>query len=250
METYLELLKEHLTGFEDGSELRETARNELAKGDDGVLKALLIVLCPRLKSVYYARSSYVPIEDEEGEGNASLLWLSRIVISHRDQDIRMWPPGLQSLRHLAVGVETGTPFESEVDYIYHPLFLAKIMNLPNLESIYLYGLGYREPYADHDVEAMSYLLTPGCSSVRHIYLENLEELDSGSWEKVVLACKTQVRTCHSEFGVRQLTFQTAHQCHLQRWRIPRYRLLYQHGWGSTEFAEHHVSRGRPGRLPL
>lgn len=195
LERYLDILAQHMVDFEEGSDLREMARDELARGDDGVLKALLMLLCPRLRTVYYARSSYVSVEDEKAVGNTSLEWLCRIILSHRDQDIGTWPPGLQSLRHLAVGVETGTQFDSDLYHLCYPLLFAKIMNLPNLESFYLYGLG-RHEQQDYDAsdpnEVMSYPLTPGCSSVRHIYLEDLQDFDSDSWGDILSACKSQV----------------------------------------------------------
>lgn len=194
VESYLNLLGEHLEDFEEGTELRELARDELARGDDGLLKALLILVCPRLRTVNFARTSYVPTDKPLDVGNTCLAWLCRIATSHRDQDIKLWPLGLQSLRNLAVGVETGTEFDGSIYQVYHPLFMAKILNLPNLESLYLYGVGYLGGYAEEDEQVATYPLTPGCSSVRHIYMEQLEDLGLGFWEHVAKACKNQVCT--------------------------------------------------------
>lgn len=195
MEMYLDLLGQHLGNFEQGSELRELAHTELARGDDGVFKALLILLCPRLRTVNFARTSYVPTEEASDVGNTTLAWLCRVATSHRDQNIAAWPPGLRSLRHLNVGIETGTRFDSHIRQIYHPLFMANMLNLPKLESIYLYGLGYEDIYASDEEHDDGYPLTPGCSSVRHIYVEQLENLGLGFWRHVASACKNQVCVC-------------------------------------------------------
>lgn len=110
---------------------------------------------------------------------------------HRGREFEMWPPGLQSLRHLAIGVDTGTGQPPDRHHQYTPLLLAKMLNLPNLESFYLCG------FANMHQDELDYLydgsvLTPECSSLRHLYLENFWGIDREIWEPILSACKTQV----------------------------------------------------------
>lgn len=193
VDLYLDTFSKYIDDFEEGSELRERARDQLLEGDDGILKALLIVLCPRLRRLYYAFGSFVYTrlaQERIGDvGNSSLSWLSKVIMSHRDMTLEKWPPGLQSLRHLAIGVHADPPPPRIFNRLYPPLFMAKMLNLPNLGSFYLWGLGPDERY---DEDEISYPLTPGCSSVRHIYLESFWRLEFSVWEPVLHACKNQV----------------------------------------------------------
>jgi hypothetical protein len=139
IETYLATMVKYLSNFGEGSELREKARDELAKGDDGFLKALLIVLCPRLKNVYFARGSGTSTDNRQSYKNTCLEWLCTVVLAHRDRPIETWPPGLQTLRHLGIGVETGTWLDEQ--YLTSPAALFQsICNLPYLESLYIWQL--------------------------------------------------------------------------------------------------------------
>ncbi|KJY01778.1 hypothetical protein TI39_contig279g00051 [Zymoseptoria brevis] len=178
IDEYPELLASYVSDFEHGSELREQARKELSRGDDGLMKALLLILCPRLRTVYYALSSYVEASQEQdrdgGVGNSSLTWLARIIMAHRDQELGRWPPGLKTLRHLAIGVETGTELLGRHDRHYPPFFVTKILNLPNLESFYLRGMSTDRRYCEvHE----AFPLTPGCSSLRHLYLADFWRIE-------------------------------------------------------------------------
>jgi hypothetical protein len=150
-----------------------------------------MLLCPRLKSVYYARTSYVPTDwQDPNVGITSLIWLTRVVEFHRDQPLELWPPGLQRLRHLAVGVDTGHRLPYSRNSLYPPLLVTQALNLPNLESFYIAGMAHERNGVM--LREFQDTVTRGCSNVRHLFLDEFWDLDEKMWEAILTACDNQV----------------------------------------------------------
>ncbi|PPJ60571.1 hypothetical protein CBER1_08151 [Cercospora berteroae] len=137
IEQYLSAMAHYLPDFGEDSPLREEARKELARGNDGFLKILLALSCPRLDALYFGRAHEESARTSSGSGT-SLQWLELVTMAHRDRDNSQWPPGLQALRHLALSVETGTWLD-EQEVSTGESWMPKLLNLPNLESLYFHG---------------------------------------------------------------------------------------------------------------
>ncbi|KJX95588.1 hypothetical protein TI39_contig4101g00033 [Zymoseptoria brevis] len=102
----------------------------------------------------------------------------------------LWPPGLQTLSSIAIGVESGTWLDGEEgrDDKYHPVVLARLLNLPGLDSIYFRAI---DENSDFPVEH-EYKFVEGCSPVRQIFLDEISYNDPGFWMRTMKACKNEL----------------------------------------------------------
>ncbi|QPC67826.1 hypothetical protein HYE67_010057 [Fusarium culmorum] len=120
-------------------------------GNDGILKALLITLCPRLNVLKTAKSN-----DETGNNcDWELMeWLSQIITMSWRRD--SWAPGLKSLREVSIGIPTRLC----------------LMLLPGLKSVY-FGNMNLQTVADWGSEEQPPPLAAltGCSTVEHVFLD-------------------------------------------------------------------------------
>lgn len=137
----------------------ERARKQSEEGNEGFLKALLIANCPRINHL-----KFVTLGLERG----SLLdWLHTFLMN----DVA--PPGLASLNKVAVGVHSGTRFDH--DGTSSAKFFASLLRLPNIKSLFYRGLNCED---DEDEDKFKAIIPPKSSSVKHIFLDDCNEMFS------------------------------------------------------------------------
>lgn len=125
----------------DKSELI-AAREEVETGGDGFLKMLIIASAPRLESLKFIRRNDLLHKSCQA-------WLFKLIRSQLTTGRWKWlpgvewPPGLRSLRELAVGVDAGV-LDSNIDVVDENLIpdwegpgeISAMMRLPSLTSLY------------------------------------------------------------------------------------------------------------------
>ncbi|KAI3391483.1 hypothetical protein diail_7314 [Diaporthe ilicicola] len=171
---YLEDIEDQFVAMIGGGddEIYNEAREHFEDGLDGILKALLIAYCPRLRDV-----KFVTHEQKE---KSTLGWLRRLIkgsILYGNH----WPPGLCSVQNVAVGVESDTWMTTRhtdsSDQV--PLdgtdksmeIFSTLLRLPHLTSIYYNDL--RRTGWDEQTDFKSATLIPMHSStVKHIFLDD------------------------------------------------------------------------------
>lgn len=152
------------------------AREQFEDGLDGILKALLIAYCPRLRDVKFIT--------HEHKGKSTLGWLKRLIQGSILHGVH-WPPGLCNVQNVAVGVESDTWMTTRhtdsADQV--PLdgtdksmeIFSALMRLPRLTSIYYNDL--RRTGWDDDTDFESRTLIPMHSStVKHIFLDDCGDM--------------------------------------------------------------------------
>ncbi|KAK1527736.1 uncharacterized protein CCOS01_07998 [Colletotrichum costaricense] len=109
---YMRLFKDIFhPGFDDTC----VADQQLGEGYDGILKILLMAICPHLSSVKY-------ILRDEGTRDDSLKWLTSLIeMSHLAGS---WAPGLRALREVSIGVRSGTWLDYDRKVNHRPDLLA------------------------------------------------------------------------------------------------------------------------------
>jgi hypothetical protein len=177
LEEYLEDIEDQLVALLDAGdeEVFVEARQQFEDGLDGILKALVIAYCPRLRDV-----KFVTYEHRE---KSTLGWLQRIVQGSIQYGSH-WPPGLCSIENVAVGVESDTWLTTRhTQHNQPPLdgseksmeVFSVLLRLPFLHSIYYNDLrrrGWDDP-TDYESRA----LIPGRSSnVKHIFLDDCGDM--------------------------------------------------------------------------
>ncbi|KAF5021353.1 hypothetical protein F66182_6621 [Fusarium sp. NRRL 66182] len=148
----------------------DQVRQDIESGQDGFLKTLLIASCPRLHSIRFVKRGQDP--------HTTLHWITRAVRWSKKSG--RWPPGFESLRDMAVGVNAGIT-DSDPDVRRRALDFATLFNLPNIESIYFNNLGQDWEEDDEDNPDApdpedKYDLHPGTSSIKHLYLDGTSYL--------------------------------------------------------------------------
>ncbi|KAF5240794.1 hypothetical protein FAUST_4175 [Fusarium austroamericanum] len=167
LSTYIDLLLEHgHFGCEDYQ--IERLSYPLRSGNDGILKALLITLCPRLNVLKTAKSN-----DETGNNcDWELMeWLSQIITMSWRRD--SWAPGLRSIREVSIGIPTGLWFEDRNLFgVHKPRHFRSLMLLPGLKSVY-FGNMNLQTVADWGSEEQPPPLAAltGCSTVENVFLD-------------------------------------------------------------------------------
>jgi hypothetical protein len=147
----------------------EQARTQIANGYDGVLKAILLANLPRLRDV-----KFVMRWKGEVQNFSSLGWLTLLINDTYDLK-KSWGAGLSSLHSVAVGLASKTWMD--VDHDPHndgpnTALLMGLLRLPNIDRIYF------KSYKGTDTDEPDYSLTipPGSSSVKHLFLDNCDQL--------------------------------------------------------------------------
>ncbi|KAF5593854.1 hypothetical protein FPANT_5047 [Fusarium pseudoanthophilum] len=189
---YLKIMREELGLPED---LVDLARVEFERGCDSVMHMLLIVLCPRLESLKFMYNRHDKVESRR-----CLHWLTFVMgKSWLDSS---WPPGLQSLRDVAVGLTSKTCLDDDVVYLWYPRsYFRGLMKLPTLRSLYFRGLRPQDrpeidgedvvaanthPGNDGALESSTTIslrdaadaLPAGCSTVENLYLKDTGDYDN------------------------------------------------------------------------
>ncbi|KAK1711485.1 hypothetical protein BDP67DRAFT_579297 [Colletotrichum lupini] len=124
---YMRLFKDIFhPGFDDTC----VADQQLDEGYDGILKILLMAICPHLSSVKY-------ILRDEGTRDDSLKWLTSLIeMSHLAGS---WAPGLRALREVSIGVRSGTWLDYDRKVNHRPDLLASVLRLPSIDTVYFLG---------------------------------------------------------------------------------------------------------------
>ncbi|RKL48647.1 hypothetical protein BFJ72_g1546 [Fusarium proliferatum] len=145
----------------------EAIQLELEAGKDGFLKLLLIATCPRLHSLRFVKRGYDP--------HTTLEWMREVIKHSR----RAWNGphemhGFESLRGIAVGIETDQRLWNNTSPLRDARDFAALFYMPNLESLYFNDL-HCDLVADandvyYDVVA-PYEFPCGTSSVKHLFID-------------------------------------------------------------------------------
>lgn len=177
LEEYLEDIEDQLVAMIGGGdeEVYTQAREQFEDGLDGILKALLIAYCPRLRDVKFVT--------HEHKQKSTLGWLRRLIQgsilygSH-------WPPGLCNVQNVAVGVESDTWMtarhtdsdQGHLDGTNKSMeIFSTLLRLPRLTSIYYNDL--RRTSWDDPTDFESRTLIPMHSStVKHIFLDDCGDM--------------------------------------------------------------------------
>jgi len=149
----------------------DTIEYDLMTGQDGFLKLLLIATCPRLHSLRFAK--------KRRNFHTTLDWMT-YVINKDNAYTGNWPPGFESLRNIAVGIETDQRFDDEsVDP--EARHFAALFHIPNLESLYFNDLIYTADGEEHNLHSDvvdQYGFPRGTSSVKHLFIDGASEFSA------------------------------------------------------------------------
>ncbi|EXF83413.1 hypothetical protein CFIO01_13430 [Colletotrichum fioriniae PJ7] len=159
------------------------AEQQLDEGNDGILKILLMALCPHLSSVKY-------ILCDEGTRDDSLKWLTSLI--ERSQLVGSWAPGLRALREVSIGVRSGTWLDCDYGIYHRPDLLASVLMLPSIDTVYFHGL------YDWDGDRINDLargLSRGCSSVQHLFIDGAGFLSAGFCSALLNAPRSLKTLC-------------------------------------------------------
>ncbi|CAI6095114.1 unnamed protein product [Clonostachys chloroleuca] len=103
----------------------EYARSSILSGSDAVLKVILISALPYLKVLKYVNA--------DSSSSSNIVSFCKGI--EWALDFGVWPPGLLSLQRLAVGVSL-----SNMESSFGTSVLVRLLQLPNLDEIYLRGM--------------------------------------------------------------------------------------------------------------
>lgn len=177
LDEYLEDIDDQLVAMiaAGDEEILNEAREHVEEGLDGILKALLIAYCPRLKDVKFIT--------HEHKRKSTLGWLRRLIqgsILHGSH----WPPGLCSVQNVAVGVESDTWMttrhtESDQGHLdgtnKSMEIFSTLLRLPYLTSIYYNDLR-RASWDDPTEFESRTLISMHSSTVKHIFLDDCGDM--------------------------------------------------------------------------
>ncbi|KAK7222293.1 hypothetical protein V2G26_010296 [Clonostachys chloroleuca] len=127
-------------------------------GEDGYLKAMIVSMLPRLNNLVFV-SPDVP--------NDTLNWLGQM-IEWSLRDVFPWPPGLNSLRKVSVGVPVLD--RPELEATSDSTSLCALLRLPSIEEIYFRNLDTGGLESDG-----GWLLPLETSTVRTLVLDRIRE---------------------------------------------------------------------------
>ena len=167
-------------------------RSDIENGIDAYLKAILIANCPRLQDV-----KFVMPGRHEVQGYSCIGYLG-VLIDQAHNKRTSWPPGLQHLENIAVGVTS----ETWMDSAFHPttqafntVILARFFSLPSIEKIYFKDLVSQES----DRTPWETLLPAESSSLKHLFLDNCSELGH-KFCNTLMAAPSALITCSFRAG--------------------------------------------------
>ncbi|KAF2128877.1 hypothetical protein P153DRAFT_431730 [Dothidotthia symphoricarpi CBS 119687] len=154
---YLECLDGRL-----GEDELEAAHDQIESGCDGILKMLLFENCPRLRDL----KTVDRLRDEF----SFLEWFKKLT-SRRigEEDL---PLKLTGLQNAAIAIPSGTWMDTYIDVPSTHVFVC-LLRLPNIETIYFKDLRHTLSWGGGDVDYTFYL-PAGCSSAKHIFLDNCD----------------------------------------------------------------------------
>jgi hypothetical protein len=151
----------------------EMAYEDLQHGNEAILKLLLFVVCPRIRSVKFSRNVHLTedgtIERASPNGvpdipRSCLEYFHQAILNQLQNRSAPWPAGLNSLEDLAIGVETDNG-DDNLTFAPSPFLFANCMRLPHLVSLYCFGLETYRDEVDYEIEERS-------SSVQHMFFDN------------------------------------------------------------------------------
>ncbi|KAG5747039.1 hypothetical protein H9Q70_010262 [Fusarium xylarioides] len=142
----------------------EAVQCDLETGQDGFLKLLLIATCPRLHSLRFVKRGLDP--------HTTLEWMA-YVINKDSTYTGNWPKGFESLRNIAVGIETDQRRLNDESVHRDGGDFAALLYIPNLESLYFNDLHYDRDEENYQYFNMSdhYDFPYGISSVKHLFID-------------------------------------------------------------------------------
>ncbi|KAJ4129847.1 hypothetical protein NW768_006817 [Fusarium equiseti] len=162
-----------LAGLEMNDPRAPWAGGLLAAGNDSLLKALLICICPRLNFLRHASCK------DNKQGIEVMDWLTRVIaMSWR---LQRWAPGLKSLLQVSIGVPTGLWFEDRhLGGFYEEYAVRSIMLLPGLKAAYFGTIrldGENIPDVEGSIEnPPPFADLTGASSVEHLFIDQFVDV--------------------------------------------------------------------------
>ncbi|KAM0085052.1 hypothetical protein ACKRZS_002493 [Fusarium odoratissimum] len=149
----------------------EAIQWDLKAGQDRSLKLLLIATCPRLHSLRFVKRGLDP--------HTTLQSMREVIKdSRRTKGGPHELQGFESLRDIAVGIETDQRSWNDISPLRDARDFAALFYIPNLESLYFNDLHYiedgNEDYQHSDV-VDQYGFPRGTSSVKHLFIDSASE---------------------------------------------------------------------------
>lgn len=157
----------------------DKARADLEHGNDAPLKLLLIGVCPKIRTVKFSRNPRLAgkatLETEPSgvpeNPRFGLEYLNQAIVNQLRNKSAPWPAGLNSVQDLAIGVDTENDPRNST-FKPSPSLFANCMHLPNLVSVYCFGLEMPWVRVDDQGETGArYEIENGSSSVQHLFLQ-------------------------------------------------------------------------------
>ncbi|KAH7481542.1 hypothetical protein FOMA001_g8584 [Fusarium oxysporum f. sp. matthiolae] len=149
----------------------EAIQWDLKAGQDGFLKLLLVATCPRLHSLRFVKRGPDP--------HTTLQWMREVIKdSRRTEDGPHELQGFESLRDIAVGIETDQRSWKDISPRRDARDFAALFYIPNLESLYFNDLHYIEDGNEdcqHFDVVDQYDFPRGTSSVKHLFIDSASE---------------------------------------------------------------------------
>ena len=182
---------------EDIDQLLKRAPAEMERGYDGVLKAVLIANCPRLRDIkFVSRLRNMEVWDFHlleifgvKQDTSCMGWLC-MFIQITFAGTKGWLPGLANLRSVSFGIPSDTWMDTPPRYglalasresSYNRL--VQLLHLPNIESIYFNDPPYNVCHYNNSRE----LLESRYSSLRHIFLDSCDGLEFNFCSSLITA---------------------------------------------------------------
>ncbi|KAF5724332.1 hypothetical protein FMUND_930 [Fusarium mundagurra] len=157
----------------------------LEDGQDGFLKLILISTCPRLHSLRFVKNDI--------DRHTTLKWMRKVINEYRSA--RNGPHelhGFESLRHIAVGIETDQCLWNDTSLHRDARDFAALFYIPNLESLYFNDLHYiadGEGYYLHCDVVEQYHFPRGTSSVKHLFIDGASGFSADYYQAIANTSK-------------------------------------------------------------
>ena len=179
--------------FQFDEEQIEKAYGDLQHGNDAPLKLLLLGACPRVRSVKFARNVRLTgngtIErvspNDHDIPRSGLEYFHQAIVNQLQNQSAAWPAGLDSLRDLAIGVETEDE-TSNSTFAPPPSLFANCMRLPHLISLYCFGLQIYDEEEEEE-EEVHYEIEKRSSSVQYMFFDGIHG-HHVPMEGIILGC--------------------------------------------------------------
>ncbi|KAA8620365.1 hypothetical protein PtrSN002B_000656 [Pyrenophora tritici-repentis] len=208
------------------------ARSNIEAGGDAHLKANLIANCPRLQDVKLVMPARY-----EMMGFCCIRYLG-FLIDHVQNQGTSWPPGLQNLRNIAVGVISETWMDSVYDpttQTYNTVILAHLFKLPSIEKIYFRDLVSQE----YDQRPWGTIIPAKSSSLKHLFLDNCSAL-SQTFCNALFAAPSALISCAFRAGSALLEDADMIITPLEYYQNHTLESLMFYGFGSNHDNSEHI----------